>query len=373
MHRSSLRASGPNRSHWGTCLLIGSLFLLLFTACDASGNLSSNSPPSGAGSQTQQPSSTGTIAPCIDASCAASSVQVFVEPNAGATPIVDAIAQARSSVWVEVYLLTDQAVIQALEGAAGRGVQVRVLLEANPDGGGAENPQQLIQELNAAGVRAQASDPVFRYTHEKALIIDGKTAYIMTCNLTLSGLGGSSSTADRDYGVIDSAASDVGEIKAIFDADWNHQQVHLTVPRLVVSPENSRADLQALIASAHTSLFLEDEEMSDTQSENALIAAAKRGVQVQLVLPAPSSSSTGNSPDVTRLLDAGVQVRYSTTLYMHAKLIIVDSKLAFTGSENFSSTSLDENRELGIVVSAPDATRTFTSVFSGDWAQAQAA
>jgi cardiolipin synthase len=349
---------------------IALLCILLLTACDAGGALTSTSPFSGTATTTQ--GTPAALSPCTEPSCAASSVQVFVEPDAGEAPIVNAIDSAQHSVWVEVYLLTDHAVIQALESAAARGVQVQVLLEPHPEGSGSEDPAQLIEELNQAGVRAQASDPTFRYTHEKALVIDSKTALILTCNLTLSGLGGSSGATDRDYGVIDSNAADVSEVMAIFSADWNHQTAKLTVSRLVVSPENSRADLQALIASAHTGLLLEDEEMSDAQSEDALIAAAERNVRVQLILPMPSPPSS-TSPDIARLLAAGVQVRYSTTLYMHAKLIVVDSRLGFAGSENFSTTSLNKNRELGIVMSDPTAISTFTSVFAEDWGAAQAA
>jgi phosphatidylserine/phosphatidylglycerophosphate/cardiolipin synthase-like enzyme len=375
--QQSSQYSLPSRYSWQTqhsLVRYGFILLLLvalcvLASCDAGYDTSGGS-PSGT-TQSGQPGMQNNVAACVSASCAASSVQVFVEPDAGEAPVVDAIQQASSSVWVEVYLMTDSAVIQALEDAAGRGVQVRVLLEAHPYGSGSENPQQLLDELNAAGVQAQASDPVYHYTHEKGMIIDGKTAYIMTCNLTRSGLGGSSSTANREYGVIDSNSDDVNEVKAIFNADWNHQTPQLTVPRLVVSPVNARADTAALIASAHKSLLLEDEEMYDTQSEDALIAAAKRGVSVQVVLPAPSSSGSSNDSDVARLLAGGVQVRYITAPYMHAKLIIVDNTIAFTGSENFSSTSLDENRELGIVISDPNAISTFINVFGQDWAQAQ--
>ena len=360
-----------NRRPLGTSMAL-LLLLFLLTACDAGGTLTSTVPSTELGTNTPQVGSPAATSPCIQTSCAASSVQVFVEPGATDAPIVNAIENAHSSVWVEVYLLTDHAVIQALEDAAGRSVQVRVLLETHPAGSGSEDPTQLIGELNQAGVQAKASDPSFTYTHEKAMIIDGRTAFIMSCNLTLSGLGSSSSEEDRDYGVIDSNSADVSEVSAIFNADWNRQPAHLTVSRLVVSPENSRADLQALIASAHASLLLEDEEMSDTSSVNALIAAAHRGVRVELILPMPSSSSATN-PDVSRLESGGVQVRYSTTLYMHAKLIIVDSTLGFTGSENFSSNSLDNNRELGIVIGDPQAVGALTSVYAQDWSQAQPA
>src|SRR5207248_11684636 len=62
-------------------------------------------------------------------------VQVFVEPEAGEHPITDAISAAKKSVWLEMYLLTDRNVIRALEEAANRGIDVRVLLEPHPFGG----------------------------------------------------------------------------------------------------------------------------------------------------------------------------------------------------------------------------------------------
>ena len=309
---------------------------------------------------------------CASPSCAARGIQVFVEPDAGQAPVLHAIQSATTSVWVEVYLLTDRSVVYALEDAASRGVDVRVLLEAHPFGGGDVAAQQLIEELNAAGVRARASDPAYHYTHEKALVIDAATAYILTCNLSKSGLGGSSAAANRDYGVIDTNPADVAEVAAIFQADWSHESVSISDPRLVVSPLNARRSLEALISGTHASLLIEDEEMYDTASEYNLIMAAKRGVNVEVVLPEPGGSSSYGA-DVARLEQGGVHVRYVTVPYMHAKLIIADGALAFTGSENFSSTSLDENRELGIVLSDPAGLVVLTHTFDQDWALGSAA
>ena len=42
----------------------------------------------------------------------------------------------------------------------------------------------------------------------------------------------------------------------------------------------------------------------------------------------------------------------SSALYIHAKVIDVDSTKAFVGSENFSTASLDYNRELGLITSS---------------------
>ncbi len=293
-------------------------------------------------------------------------VRVFVEPDAGVTPLLAAIEGANKSVWVEVYLLTDSSIIHALEDTASRGVDVRVLLETHPYGVGSTSPQQTLDELSAAGVKAQASDPAYYYTHEKAMIVDGATVYIMTCNLTRSGLGGSSSATNREYGVIDTNSADVQGVVNIFNADWNHSSVQVGDPNLVVSPINSRAKLGALIGGAHHTLQVEDEEMYDTASEDELIAAAKRGVPVEVILPAPSSGSSGSS-DVDRLLAGGVHVRYISSLYMHAKLILADGSLGFVGSENFSATSLDKNREVGLLIADSGALGTLGQTFQSDW------
>src|SRR6516162_9261335 len=58
----------------------------------------------------------------------ARAVSVFVEPDAGASPDLSALATATTSVDVEVYQLSDVRVIHGLEDAANRGVRVRVIL-----------------------------------------------------------------------------------------------------------------------------------------------------------------------------------------------------------------------------------------------------
>jgi cardiolipin synthase A/B len=62
-----------------------------------------------------------------------------------------------------------------------------------------------------------------------------------------------------------------------------------------------------------------------------------------------------------------VQVKEDPQLYMHAKIIVVDGKTAFVGSENISSQSLDQNRELGIIVSDAGVLSTLQSTFQKDW------
>ena len=301
-------------------------------------------------------------------------VQVFVEPDDGEQVITNAIEGAQKSIWLEIYILSDRNVIRALEDAANRGLDVRVMLEPHPFGGGT-SPSKTLDILAASGIKTQFTNPSFSLTHEKGMIIDTTTAYIMTSNFSRSALGGSSGSSgyrNREYGVIDTIQQDVLATQEIFMADWDHTNAEFNDPNLVVSPVNSRSDFITLINSARSSLLIEAEEMNDSDIEQALANAAQHGVQVEVILPAASSSSgDSNSQGIATIRQSGVQVREDPQLYMHAKIIVVDNKVAFVGSENISAQSLDQNRELGIIVSDQSVLNTLQTTFQNDWGVSQ--
>jgi len=342
-------------------ILIAMLCILL-VGCDVT--IGTNGTSNG-GNQCQSNCTTGS---------GAQGVRVFVEPDAGESVVVNAISDAHKSVWLEIYLLSDTKVIHALEDAANHGIDVRVMLEPHPFGGGT-SPSRTLDQLKAAGIKAQYSDPDFALTHEKGMILDGNTAYIMTSNFTRSALGGysgSSYLSNREYDIIDTNAKDVQAVIAIFNADWNHTTAQFNDPNLVVSPVNSRNDFNTLISSAHHTLLIEAEEMYDDAIEQALVNAAQHGVRIEVILPAPhGSQSDSNSQGIGTIKQGGVQVKEDSKLYMHAKIIVVDGKTAFVGSENISTQSLDRNRELGIIVSDAGVLSTLQNTFQKDWTISQ--
>jgi cardiolipin synthase len=192
--------------------------------------------------------------------------------------------------------------------------------------------------------------------------------------MTNAALGTGSYTKNREYDIADTNSQDVQAISAIFQADWNHTTASFNDPNLVVSPVNARKSFDSLIASAQKSLLVTGEEMQDSGIEHDLVAAAQRGVQVQVILPAPSSSSSdSNASGIATIKQGGVSVREDSHLYMHAKMMIIDGKTAFVGSENISSQSLDKNRELGLVIADGKVIQTLQQTFQTDWSDSQAA
>jgi cardiolipin synthase len=288
----------------------------------------------------------------------ASASSLFIEPDNGTKPVIDALNSAKYSICMEMYILTDGEVINALENEAHNGIDVRVMLEPHPYGGDG-NFKAISAELKANDVKVEASSPKFELTHEKGIVIDNKTALIMTLNQAYS-----SFTKNREFGIIDDNSTDVAEVQEVFQDDWNHTVPNLKDERLVWSPVNSRQKLLKMIEGANKSLLIENEELQDDQIEAALVSAAKHGIDVRFVM---SPTGTANDAGVGIVKAGGVKVRNVSSPYIHAKVVAADNTSVFVGSENFSPSSLDKNRELGIVLLDKNIAQKVASVVENDW------
>ncbi|MHB8618405.1 MAG: phospholipase D-like domain-containing protein, partial [Chloroflexota bacterium] len=275
--------------------------------------------------------------------------------------VLNALKQARQSIHLVIYLLLDRPVLAGLAAAERRGVDVRVLMERHPYGGGSGN-YSAYTRLRRAGVNVRWTSRRFKLTHEKALVVDNREALILTLNLTASAF-----SRNREYGVVDRSPVDVAEVEGLFEADWNRSAYRPTAADLVVSPDNSRAKLTSIISQAKRTLDVEAEEVQDKEVEAALLAAARRGVRVRLVISKGSRAHDTNVPGVDRLRAGGVQVHYMNKPFVHAKLVLADGVTAFVGSENISTASLDGNRELGIFLGQTSAVRRLAVTFRDDW------
>jgi cardiolipin synthase A/B len=76
---------------------------------------------------------------------------VFIEPGDGRAPLLDEFRAARRSIDLEVYIVSDEVILQSLEEAQRRGVAVRVILEEHPFGGGG-GQEEIFTRLERAGI-----------------------------------------------------------------------------------------------------------------------------------------------------------------------------------------------------------------------------
>jgi cardiolipin synthase len=301
---------------------------------------------------TTAPTPTPTTAP-------PAALSLLVEPQAGMTPLYDFMSSARASLDMTMYELSDPTAEQILIADHARGVQVRVLLDHKFSGGTVN--QAAYAALSAAGVLVAwtSSSEIF---HQKTITVDGGQSAIMTGNLTSKYYA-----TTRDFVVMDHQAADVAAIESAFTKDWSGAAPSPAPPGLdLVWSPGSEPQLANLINSATHTLVVENEEMNSTSVEAALDTAASRGVDVTVVMTTDSEWDSAFSQLESHGVHVVLYPDTASALYIHAKVIDVDRATAFLGSENFSTASLNYNRELGLITSSAAVLGPLNSTLAGD-------
>jgi phosphatidylserine/phosphatidylglycerophosphate/cardiolipin synthase-like enzyme len=286
-------------------------------------------------------------------------VAVVPTPEAGEQPYLDALDSAQHSIDVQVYLMGYGGILDRLQAKAHAGLTVRVIL----DRAKMDTNQKYFDLLTAAGAQVKWSDARFVFQHSKFLVIDNQVAVISTGNFSKS----YSIELERNFVGTDRDPADLWDLHEMFEADWAGTGPTLTMPctRLVVSPINSRDRIVDLINSAQSTLEIESMQFADTQVRAAVKARIQAGVAVR-VLIADTGFVSANSYAAQYLKDLGVTPKWIP--HLHTKVMVADNARAYLGSENLSSNSLDNNREVGLIVTDASSIAPIATTFDSDFA-----
>jgi cardiolipin synthase A/B len=291
---------------------------------------------------------------------------LIVLPDDSAKPILDAIAAAKKSIRVKMFLFSDPALLQAIIDAQHRGVDVRIMLNPERRDGEKENDDSR-KTLVDAGVKVIDSNPHFDLTHEKSMVIDDTTAFVQSLNWETKNL-----TVTRDYAVVTSHKHEVDEIAQCFDADWNRDKFDAGEhSHLIWCIGNGRQRIGQVIDNSKHSLWLQNERYQDPVMIEHLVRAHTRGVTVRIMARPPNKLKKGKLEEgvsgLRTLQDLGVKVHTLKHIKLHAKLIMADDKVAVVGSINLAPGSFDSRRELAIEVDDEHITDRLSKTLQHDW------
>jgi len=295
--------------------------------------------------------------------------QLIQEPDAGYAPIIGLISGATRSVRMTMYELTDPAAVNALIDAHNRGLDTRVILDAAFRG--RRTNTATFQQLSDAGVGVRWAPNGVIY-HQKTITVDDATAAVGTGNLEPQYY-----STSRDAWVLDTNPTDVAAIAATFDTDYTtppsgRPPEATPAPNLIWSPM-ARASFLQHIDQATRSIDLTNQELKDRAVLSALDKAASRGVQCRIVM----TENPAWTKAVAEVSAAGCSVHLfqntESGLYIHEKMLLTDNDSLIIGSQNLSTTSLIENRELSLALDttiAPELISAVESTFDADYAAA---
>ncbi|QNM95160.1 cardiolipin synthase [Chitinimonas koreensis] len=331
-----------------------------------------------------------------------------------------ALEGARDHINLEVYIFEDDEMgrrfVDLLLAKQAEGVQVNILYDSI---GSLGTPAAFFDTLRQAGVRVLEFNPVNplkvrkewllnNRDHRKLLIVDGQTAFLGGVNISHVYSSGSSFSRSRPKPAADGKPVTpwrdthlqidgpvVAEFQKAFLDTWQRQHGEPLPARnyfpgspprgndLVRAVGSRAADDHSLLYAALISAIVSAERrvyvtnayfVPDPQLVQALQDAARRGVDVRLILPGKTDSwityHAGRS-HYAELLEAGVKIYERRHALLHAKTVMIDGVWSSVGSTNLDWRSFLHNDELDAIVLGAGFADRLKAAFLRDQAESQ--
>ncbi len=296
--------------------------------------------------------------------------------------ILDAIRAAKASVNIELYIFAKgkmaQQFAEALCAKAREGVEVRVLVDSV-----GERLGELGDKLKECGVNFQIYKPHKLFsiaktgdrTHRKIINIDGRIGFTGGLAIDDRWAGDARNPDEWRDTVVRVEGPAVLLLQRVFLEDWLYTTGEvLDGPRQFPAAQPA-GDIRAqAVASSRTSqlsgaklhyyipmqaardhIWIENAYfLPDKDIRVALCAAARRGVDVRIVVPgkfidikAVRYAARGQYEE---LLEAGIKIYEYQPTMIHCKVMVVDRVWSSIGSMNFTSRSMKANAEANVAI-----------------------
>ncbi len=281
-------------------------------------------------------------------------MELLVQPGTGIKPLLDAIEKAEHTVQIVIFRFDRGEIEAALTRAVRRGVFVHALVAYTSQGqGGEQTLRNLEMRLLADGVSvARTATDLVRY-HDKLMIVDQKSLYMLGFNYTYIDIERS-----RSFGIVTQKEDWVQEALKLFMADATRQQYSPECDTFLVSPGNSRQQLIKFIEAARHQLCIYDGKLTDPDIIRLLQQKAQEGVDIRVI------GAIGKRA-------AGMKVA-APPMRLHAQTIIRDGEQMFLGSQSLRTLELDARREVGVIVDdALHIVQKALETFEADWSHAK--
>jgi len=343
-------------------------------------------------------------------------VEVLRDGDQTFAAIGKAISEARETLNLEYYTIEDvtlttpdgnaRQLADMLVAKLQQGVAVNIIYDSY---GSIDTPRDVFDRLGKAGAKLLDFHPVDPNPanvidgndrdHRKILVADGRIAVIGGVNLSKSYESKSPGSDDdeedpqtglpahwRDTSIrIEGPA--VAEIQKLFFDHWKNEggptidethyfpkpeaKGHHIVRVIGSSPEQEISryyvTLISALRSAESKAWISNAYFVPTPEEvETLIAAAKRGVDVRLLVP--EKSDAGPAVEAARshyseLLDAGVKIYETRDVVLHSKTVAIDGVWSAIGSSNFDHRSVLFNDEIDAVVIGRKTAEDLEAIF----------
>jgi len=286
------------------------------------------------------------------------STDIFYTPDIKVLDkIVSWIINAKNKVYIEVYMLTETRILDAIKKANGKDIDIKIVLEKNPyKATNINNKAYNFLVKNKIPVVWSNPDN-YSLNHSKIILID-EQAIISTWNFTYS-----SFKYNRELFIFTQDKNIISNLEKIFLNDYFFRKNIVYNNNLVLSPNYSREKIEYLINNAKENINMYFPYIQDKNLEKLLIKKTKSWVKINLIV----DKNILENESYDNLIKSWIKIKKIPKNKLHAKAILIDNKYLYIWSINFSSYSLDKNREVWILIKNKDIVWKFSEIFEEDF------
>ncbi len=316
---------------------------------------------------------------------------------------LQAIRGAVRSINLEAYIFKrgeiSRRFLAALAERARAGVKVNLVLDAI---GSFSTSPAYCRELLDAGGRVRFYHPfswrsiatINNRSHRELLVIDGKVGFIGGAGIADHWLMGKKGRARWRDTVIRVEGDIVSNLQASFAENWLEasgeiifgeeyfpEPAHAGRAKAMVinsapsvgGSTRARILFQALVSAARKSILITTPYfLPDSSMVRELTRAARRGVQIQIIVPGKRSDHALTRSSSRRLygdlLRAGARIYEYRPAMIHAKVLVIDDLWSVAGSTNMDNRSFGINDEVNLAAFDPYVAAQLKQDFLADLA-----
>lgn len=263
--------------------------------------------------------------------------------------IADKIKDAKHKIYLEVYILTHDKIISELINAQNRWLDVKIILEKDVYLGSYVN-NKTIKRLEEAWIKIKFRPKWFRFMHAKYILIDSNWL-LSTGNFSFSSFKKNSEflVTSFDSNITNKNKQNIFNfLKKLFLADYSDITFIQNNDYIILSKLWARHKLEYILKSAKKSITFKIQSLSDKSIVNILKEKHKEWVILNISVANPNSYPS-NKDVIDQFKNLWIKVKFTKKPYLHAKYFLVDNEIIYIWSINFSTNSLDNNREVGII------------------------
>ena len=345
-------------------------------------------------------------------------VNVLIDGPQTYSAIEAALRAARHNIHIETFIYgpgdVGQRFADLLAQKRKEGLEVRLLYDSL---GSRETPREFFEQLRQQNVEVREFRPLSpiktpevwklqNRDHRKIIVVDGQIGFTGGINIDSTYDSASTSKPGPERGLedgwrdthIEIQGPAVAQLQTLFVGNWQQagEREDLSakdkyfptikpagdnlVTIVANDSESNDRSLYGTYVAAFTcatkrlwithAYFAPNEELL-----TALIDAAKRGVDVRLIVPSFTDSRVvlnATQATFTQLLNAGVKIYGLKDALLHAKSVVIDSSVTIIGSSNLDMRSFLHNDEVNAIVISRDTAQRMEEVFQRDQQSARA-